>query len=422
MPKIILNDDQKHALSVFNDFLADDNEKYMIIQGSAGCGKSTLIPFMHDHLQAQYQMYKLLLQTKPDKGDFEILLTATTNKAAAIIQEITGMETTTIHSLLNVTVTYNMETGKPKLSKKKSYALIYNKIIVIDEASMINDDLFRLIDDTTMNSKVILMGDQYQLAPVKQTKSIMETLPCTKVTMNKIMRNSGIIMHTGAQYRNTVETGIFEDMPNDPLVKQVNKKDYLSLIKKAFTDQDYSLNKAKVLAWQNDRVHAYNSHIRQLRGFPKTLVEGETVFTNNPILVNTFRRPVDSPIYISKIGRDTISSGVKGKMVELDHVISLFLPDNPYDAKALLKNLAKKKDWATHYAIKETWLDLRPAYASTVHKSQGSSYDTVFIDLSDIGRCHIWSDVARMLYVAISRAVKQVYLYGQLPPRYCKQV
>ena len=95
-----------------------------------------------------------------------------------------------------------------------------------------------------------------------------------------------------------------------------------------------------------------------------------------------------------------------------------FLPKRHSDAKALLKRLAKKKEWVDFFSIKETWLDLRPSYASTVHKSQGSTYETTFIDMSDIGKCRIPSDVARMVYVAITRASQQVIIYGDLPPKY----
>ncbi len=55
----------------------------------------------------------------------------------------------------------------------------------------------------------------------------------------------------------------------------------------------------------------------------------------------------------------------------------------------------------------------------SIHKSQGSEYDTVFVDLTNIGKCRVPSDVARMCYVSITRASKQVILYGSLPPKYC---
>jgi ATP-dependent exoDNAse (exonuclease V) alpha subunit len=92
-----------------------------------------------------------------------------------------------------------------------------------------------------------------------------------------------------------------------------------------------------------------------------------------------------------------------------------FCPHNPLQAANLMKSLARKKQWGIVFDIKKKWLDLRPAFASTVHKSQGSTYDTVYINLTDIGKCRVPSDVARMLYVAITRAAKKVVLYGELP-------
>jgi ATP-dependent exoDNAse (exonuclease V) alpha subunit len=62
----------------------------------------------------------------------------------------------------------------------------------------------------------------------------------------------------------------------------------------------------------------------------------------------------------------------------------------------------------------ENWIDLRAAYAQTVNKSQGSTYDRVFIDLDDIRRCNSGDQIARMLYVAVSRAREQVFLTGDL--------
>ena len=87
-------------------------------------------------------------------------------------------------------------------------------------------------------------------------------------------------------------------------------------------------------------------------------------------------------------------------------------------AKATDEPKERKQLWSQYFDIKDTWLDLRSQYASTVHKAQGSSYDEVFIDLWDIGRCNRPSDTARMLYVSISRARKRVILSGELPEKY----
>jgi len=415
---MILTKDQKNTLKTFNRFLGMDNNKYMIIQGAAGCGKSTLIPYLFETLENYVKLNKLLLGKNPENHKFDILVTATTNKAAAVLTELTGIDARTIHSLLRLKVVPDFQTGKVKLQKNKDYDIIWNKLIIIDEASMLNDELFRVLDDTVQGSKIVLMGDQYQLAPVKQKLSIMDTLQCTRVVLDKVMRHGGNIMHTGAQFRNTVETGVFQEIPLHNNVQHVDGDTFQKLINQAFTDKKYSSDTAKVLAWTNGRVQAYNEHIRKVKGLPELVDIGEKVITNNPIITPKRMIPVDTMVEITDVGCEYSIDNVVGHDIEIDHKIRSFMPNNPWDTKQLLKFLAKNKQWVDYYRVKEYWFDLRPVYASTVHKAQGSSYDNVFIDLDDIGRCNISSDVARMLYVAISRAVKQVILYGSLPLRY----
>lgn len=55
------------------------------------------------------------------------------------------------------------------------------------------------------------------------------------------------------------------------------------------------------------------------------------------------------------------------------------------------------------------FLDLRHSYACTVHKAQGSTYDTVYVDLDDLYKAIRNKDMYnRLLYVAVSRAAKKV--------------
>ena len=64
--------------------------------------------------------------------------------------------------------------------------------------------------------------------------------------------------------------------------------------------------------------------------------------------------------------------------------------------------------------LKEEFPDLRPREACTVHKSQGSSFDTVYIDADDLSTCTNIATAARLLYVAVSRSRNRVVFYGKL--------
>ena len=68
----------------------------------------------------------------------------------------------------------------------------------------------------------------------------------------------------------------------------------------------------------------------------------------------------------------------------------------------------------TYFYLKNNFADLRIAYAGTAHKSQGSTYHTVYIDLSDLRVCRDPQELARLLYVAVSRATTRVVFYGSL--------
>ena len=92
------------------------------------------------------------------------------------------------------------------------------------------------------------------------------------------------------------------------------------------------------------------------------------------------------------------------------------MPNSNKEKKELLnKHKGSKTSTSWHICDEiETWIDLRAQHACTIDKSQGSTYAQVFIDLDDIAKCNISSQVARMCYVAVSRARHKVYLTGDL--------
>jgi ATP-dependent exoDNAse (exonuclease V) beta subunit len=109
--------------------------------------------------------------------------------------------------------------------------------------------------------------------------------------------------------------------------------------------------------------------------------------------------------------------GVNGFGVSLNYGPTLFMPESWQMAKAKMRHYANDANWKAYFHIKDNWLDLRPLHALTCHKSQGSTYKEVFIDMADIGENKKWEEIARLMYVAVSRASAAVYLYGSLKMR-----
>ena len=79
-----------------------------------------------------------------------------------------------------------------------------------------------------------------------------------------------------------------------------------------------------------------------------------------------------------------------------------------------MKSFARRKIWPSYFDLKNHVADVRPAYASTIDKAQGSTHDDVFIDLGDISGCREAGRKARMMYVGITRARNNVFCYGEL--------
>jgi len=433
-PSFTFTPDQEKTIQDFIEFMRSD-KKYMVIQGAAGSGKTTIIRYIIDTANTYF------FETDGMYSEYETILAATTNQAVVVLSNLADRDAATIHSILGLRVINDFSTGETRLGFKKDAERKYDSLMIIDEGSMINDELMRIIDQQTIDCKIIIIGDQYQLAPVNYNISTMEKLlpnkNITRSEMNKIMRNSGVIMETGAMFRDTVEKlnklnilsddavqNAFNPIPIGEAIQRLDKAAYVALIEDEFTSPDFSLDKAKIVAWTNDKVLQYNRFIRQKQGFHEMFEAGEVVFTNNPIITRKMHKPVDSAVYITDVSKRYLMKNkfpdfdIWGYDVEINDSHVAFFPEDQMQTKLYLKTLAGLKQWRRFFEVKNEWLDLRTPYASTVHKAQGSGYDTVFIDLEDIGKCDSATDVARMLYVSISRAKKQVYLYGELPPKY----
>ena len=374
------------------------------------------------------QMYALLL-AKDNPDEFEVVLTATTNQAASVLSDLTGREANTIYSFLGLKVFDNISKGTTNVTLSKNAEIIYNKVIIIDESSMLNGILFHYIETRTKNCKVVLVGDWFQLISVGQKivtmKQVSDELSCPTVVMNEIMRNSGIIMETGQQFRKTVETGIFEPIPmGHKELYHATGDEFQALIDAEYLSSDYTPKTARIMAYTNQRVLQYSSYVRGVTGSPEELQVGETVITNKPIIYAGARYSTDSEVEITGVGEryEYEDSGIWGRDTQINERYTSFMPLDNVKARAYIKYLGvegrKNRNFAEYFDAKNTWLDLRTAYASTIHKAQGATCDTVFIDLPDIGSCYNANDVARLLYVGITRAKHRVVLYGKLPDKY----
>ena len=156
--RIELNVQQLEVITYIKQFLKSTS-KIFVLSGHAGTGKTTVI--------------KKILDNYGGKA----VVSAPTNKALQVISETTMFDGVTIHSLLGLQPDVSLDDfnpNKPQFGQIKPSTIYDYSLIVIDEASMINDALFDLIQgeiNSLVRVKIIFMGDKAQLPPISQESS-----------------------------------------------------------------------------------------------------------------------------------------------------------------------------------------------------------------------------------------------------------
>lgn len=419
-----LTDDQKAAHAAFIAFMISD-DKELVISGPAGVGKTTLLRYLHND-----DSHDKIAQLMGEHKHYDWVFSATTNKAAEVLQKSLGVETSTIHSCLGLTISQNYETGKTELKRNKGNAkIIRDSIIVIDEASMIDRDLDQYIYQGTIGCKIIYVGDHCQMAPIGEKLSPVFARN-TPAELKQIVRSQHAPAITALcnQLRETVETGVFKPIQGVPgFIDYLSADEAIQEINTHFVDgHNTTANRTRYLAYRNSHVIAVNNWIRQQRQMPPNFMQDEWVIANTPIMTDTGNMlHVEEELYIEEIipQQDLVLDTKSEKVtIRCNKVITsrggvLVADDHDYVQK-LLKHFAKQREWFTYFHLKEQIADLRARDACTVYKAQGSTYETVFVDLQDIGRCPNPDQAARMLYVACSRPTHRICFIGDLPARF----
>lgn len=405
-----LTDDQQKALMAFNAFLLDPNEQVFVLSGYAGCGKSTLVRTFLDHIPKFMKVARLI---NPKQKEFEIALTASTNKAAESLAQATNMTVKTIHSFLGLRL--SKEGGRTKLVAK-DHIVQRDKLLFIDEASFVDPQLLNWIFTRTDHSKVVFIGDPAQLSPVTSKGTPVFESNFGGAQLNEVVRQAAgnPIIDLATKFRHTVNTGqFFSFVPDGVHVQYLPWDDFQRTFEAEFTRPGWKYQDSKILAYTNTRVIKYNHLVRtKVLGDPHFVV-GDYAICNAYISNQRQSIKTDQLVMITKLSEEIHHHGVTGKWVTVDGYATFFHPNSVAEKKLRIKQAQLEEDEAMLAEI-ELWIDLRAAYACTINKAQGSTFDRVFIDLDDIRSCTSGNQIARMMYVAVSRARHQVFLTGDL--------
>lgn len=411
---ITLSPSQNKAYTDFATFLSDPKEAVFVLAGYSGTGKSTLVKYILDQLNGLLHINKLI---NPKYPEYEVHITATTNKAAESLANIIKKSVSTIHSLLRLRVGRDNK-GRTTLYCARPKELVENALIFIDEASYIDSDLLTLISQKTKNCKLVFIGDPAQLTPVNSnTTPVFNLTSCKKTEMTDVVRQAegNPIIELSTCFRNTVNTGdFFSFTPDNKHIQWLEREDFEDKILEEFSRKDWNHADSKVLVWTNKAAINYNHGIRENLIGIHEFQEGDYAICNSFIAIDGFKVSTDEMVLISKVIGPSKSYDVDGTLFEINGSFTVFSPNSIEEKNLAIKKARKLEQYDRVAHMEDGWIDLRAVYACTVNKAQGSTYKKVFIDLDDIKKCKNPNLLARLLYVAVSRAKETVYLTGDL--------
>lgn len=410
-----LTPDQQTALDAFQVFLVDPVETVFVLSGYSGCGKSTLVRTILDRLP---RFQKVVHLVDPTAQILEPVLTATTNKAAENLAQITGHDVRTIHSVLGLRVSTDFRNNTTTLTVNRNAPLVEDTLLFIDEASYIDKALLGHVFQRTRNCKIVFVGDPAQLTPVQSTNTPVFEANFSGASLTQVVRQAegNPIVDLSTKFRHAVNTGkFFSFRPDGRTIQHLGREDFSQAIRQEFTREGWRYADSKILAWTNKCVVGYNQFVRNLAKGDPHFQEGDYATVNTYLQVGRGSSyKTDQLTQITQIEPETLELGVVGNWVTLDHYARVFHPRSLLEKNQAIK-LARQEDRINDVVTMESsWADLRAVYAQTINKSQGSTYGSVFIDLDDIKRCNSGDQIARMMYVAVSRAKHQVFLCGDL--------
>ena len=426
-----LNQDQQKAADLFFDLLVDDHKKEMVLTSPPGCGKTYLTQYFQMEGIKQYNDLCKILNIIPKYYQCDIYTCATTNKAANVLGEAIKKEIPTIHSLLGLKVMNDFETGTTRLEITNAWKVWTDTIFIIDECSMIDKELYDYIKKAAgKGCKIIYVGDKNQLVPVKSGISPVFTNNIPTVELTQIMRFGNIpaLIDLEEQLRDTVKTGIFKPIQLVPgVIDLYDNQAMEASIRSTFINPD---NESRIATYTNNRSILYNSFIRaDVRNYKNIYEVGEHfISTTNCHITSKKMLHVEDEIIINKIATTpteiqlTPAASYKAYRAEVitpyGGKFTLNLPVNILQVRDHIKFFGKAKNWTSYFYLKDWVPDLRPRDSCTIHKIQGTTLDSVYIDLSDLSTCRNPDTAARLLYVACTRAKNHIIFYGNLAKKY----
>ena len=468
-------DDQLKAYNTLIEFINNPyniNDYKRALVGAAGTGKTYLVKALIKNCGLSYSTIGLAAPTHK------------ACRVLAESIEIPNVKVNTLQSDLGLRLNFDVEKfdiDNPPFDPKGKIKIGNYQLYIIDESSMINRGLLLFLEKICKSNKckIIYIGDSSQLAPVNEKYSAaFKGIKVSK--LNQVVRqgDDNPVSYLLDLLRYDVEHKTFTFLEHISRVPSkfnedntkgycvCNPLDFEKVVNLNFNDEELTRNVdyAKVIAYTNNIVSSWNKFIRNsiIADADRSVITKNDLIISYVTIVNQFNDCIikNSEEYILKdvVNYTHPKYNLKGFMVRFtaihggSNTTPLFIIDHKDRftiqmyvklSREMIQNAKmssiklRAQRWKDYYNFKESCLlltniinsttgkiefsrDLDYGFSLTAHKSQGSTFDTSFVDVNDIvydKYGHPYTDaeeINRRLYVACSRCRNKLYLrYGR---------
>lgn len=468
-----LTEDQDTFSGRIIDFIAApfNPAKYIVgLIGAGGTGKTYTI----DYIIAKCKYSPSVIQCSTPTHKACRVLSEAIRRPVSTIQSIFGFK-------LDLRLE-DFNPLRPQFNPMASPKLDNIKLLIIDEASMLPAKIVTYICNKCkeLEIKVIFTGDPYQLAPVGEYKSIAFDRCYVVYSLTQIVRQHKDnpitpllqllrydIQHKSYRFLEYINKrrGQFNYNEIGEGYTILNKQQFKEHVDNSFSNEDYTKNidMYRIIGYTNNCVSGWNNYIRNtiIEDAAKNIITKNDLIMSYETIVNEFNETIinNSEEYIINDITNFVDAtyGFKGFLIKFQLVhggvitVPLFLIDHRDRATFLMyykvidgivkdaktaSGAVRISRWKDYYKFKKKYLiavdiidqltrkviyskDIDYGFSITAHKSQGSTYGSVFVDINDMvydkyGNPYSnQDDLLRRLYVGCSRAKKELVLcYG----------
>lgn len=469
-----LTDDQRKAYNALIEFINSEfnpNDFKRALSGPAGTGKTYLLKALIKNCGISYSVIGC---SAPTHKACRVL-----NESI----RMRSININTLQSDLGLKINFDVEKfdiNNPPFDPKGRIKIDNYKLYIVDEASMIPRGLCIFLEKICKSKgcKLIYVGDDSQLSPVNEKNSAaFKGIELFKLTQIVRQEEDNPIRHLLDLLRYDIKNKTFNflnyittnrcafDTNNIKGYKVCSSAEFNQIVYNNFNDEQitHNVDFAKIVAYTNNCVSAWNKVVRGsiIADADKSVITKNDLIISYVTLVDKFNDCIikNSEEYILKdvVNYTHPKYGLKGFMVRFiaihggNATSPLFIIDHKDRAsimqyieisKNLIHNakvarsVTRAQRWKEYFEFKESCLlltnildntgkimfsrDLDYGFSVTAHKSQGSTYDTVLVDVNDIvydkfGHPYTNAeDINRRLYVACSRCKNKLYMkFGQ---------